>query len=47
MPLVLRIAAPSFKNNEPTLATTAPALPFQPVDVSILVSAFIVSKGGW
>ena len=45
MPLLLRIPAPSFKNKEPTFARTAPALPSQPVDVSILVSAFIVNKG--
>ena len=45
MPLLLRIAAPSFKNKDPTFARTAPALPSQPVDVSILVSAFIVNKG--
>ena len=31
MPLVLRIAAPAFKNKEPTFARTAPALPSQPV----------------
>ncbi len=45
IPLRLRIEAPSFKKSEFTFATMAPAFPSQPVDASILVSAFMVSTG--